>query len=229
MPRSGGILVDTPCKQCGKPFRRYACQKRTYCCWECKCAAERTGAKKTTACPACGKMFSWYQSWPRTYCSKACSGTKTVVNIKHFKPSRYTTDCETCGKEFTTTPKTSRGRFCSLKCFGRYQSLTNTGPRHPLWMGGYDPYYGPSWREARRQARARDGVCRDCGASPTDLGYQLHVHHLVPFKAFGIERHEEANDLANLVSICNPCHGARANDDVAYWKANGKPDFAIGP
>jgi hypothetical protein len=29
---------------------------------------------------------------------------------------------------------------------------------------------------------------------------------LVPFKSFGVERHQEANRLDNLVSLCQLCH-----------------------
>jgi 5-methylcytosine-specific restriction endonuclease McrA len=82
------------------------------------------------------------------------------------------------------------------------------------WRGGYLPYYGGSWRRARRQARERDGCCQDCGMTPSDLGRALDVHHLVPFKTFGVERHREANDLANLVTLCPTCHIRRE------WETN---------
>jgi hypothetical protein len=190
-----------------------------------------------------------------------------VSNIKHFAASRYTTKCEQCGKKFEATPKTTRGRFCSRKCFGKWQSANINGERHPhhgkklgrpkalpppvknrciqcgkefktkachvdrrkccskqcqslqysksgrwaganspTWRGGYDPYYGPSWRKAQRDCRARDKVCQECGKTPEANKKALDVHHKIPFRKFGAERHLEANHLSNLVALCHGCH-----------------------
>lgn len=71
--------------------------------------------------------------------------------------------------------------------------------------------YGPSWSQARRAARARDGfVCRQCGA-PEKSGRAHDVHHLKPFRSFGYMAGENRNDrlannLDNLITLCPSCH-----------------------
>jgi len=32
------------------------------------------------------------------------------------------------------------------------------------------------------------------------------VHHLRPFRCFGLSRHLEANALTNLIALCHSCH-----------------------
>jgi len=217
----------------------------------------------TSVCPACEKPFTYLASWPRKYCCRACAATTVVANIKRFKHSGFTTTCESCGKEFETTPQRTRGRFCSLACYGKWRTANNVGtntgkklgrpkslplpltktcpicessfsvkPSHterrrfgsraclgkrfslngskgensPTWLGGCEPYRGESWRYARRAARQRDNQCADCGKTPDELGRALDVHHIIPFRNFGRDRHLEANDLSNLVSLCNICH-----------------------
>jgi DEAD/DEAH box helicase domain-containing protein len=71
--------------------------------------------------------------------------------------------------------------------------------------------YGPSWPDASRGARARDGHrCRQCGA-PEREGRAHDVHHLRPFREFGYlpgenRNDRQANTLDNLVTLCSTCH-----------------------
>ncbi|MGD0807161.1 MAG: DEAD/DEAH box helicase [Anaerolineales bacterium] len=71
--------------------------------------------------------------------------------------------------------------------------------------------YGPSWPEARRAARERDGFrCAHCGA-PEPEGREHDVHHRIPFRSFGYtpgrnEEHLRANALENLTTLCAACH-----------------------
>lgn len=59
----------------------------------------------------------------------------------------------------------------------------------------------------KRKARTRDKrLCQTCGALGTD------VHHIVPFRWFDGDW-QKANALANLVTLCKPCH--RKADAVA--------------
>ncbi len=71
-----------------------------------------------------------------------------------------------------------------------------------LW--GSDPIdYGPNWASQRRQVRARDGYqCQLCGAP--EQGQAHHVHHKIPFRTFASYR--QANQPANLVTLCPACH-----------------------
>lgn len=251
------------CPQCGKQFETPRYRAATYCtsaCYEAWAASRRV----ETTCPECGKAFWYHASWPRKYCSNTCAGKANVGNIASHESSAFTTTCEQCGKMFTTTPKRTRGRFCSLACYGQWMSEHVAGEAHPKfgkpaprpsdlvaltcptcsepflvkrshaskrlccsrrcrhvymsetgqysgpnnhnWTGGYESYYGPSWRSAQRAVRLRDRVCQECGISPEKLGRSLDVHHIVPFREFGVERHAEANVLSNLVALCNICH-----------------------
>ncbi len=71
-----------------------------------------------------------------------------------------------------------------------------------LW-GGDPNDYGPNWSKRRNQARARDNYCCQICGTP-EQGRQHDVHHKVPFRMF--ETYEQANQLANLVTLCRPCH-----------------------
>ena len=69
--------------------------------------------------------------------------------------------------------------------------------------------YGPDWPQVRRAVLERDAfTCRHCGAKREATagrpGTPLHVHHLVPFRAFATAR--EANRKDNLVTLCPSCH-----------------------
>lgn len=72
--------------------------------------------------------------------------------------------------------------------------------------------YGPNWRQQRVRARGRDGFrCSHCRISEDELGRELDVHHIIPFREFGFipgqnDGYLAANDLTNLVSLCPTCH-----------------------
>ena len=81
---------------------------------------------------------------------------------------------------------------------GTVEALRESG----AW--GSDPNsYGSGWPRIRDAARARDAfTCQVCGA--VEDGRQHDVHHKVPFRSF--ETTEQANRLANLVTLCPGCH-----------------------
>jgi 5-methylcytosine-specific restriction endonuclease McrA len=84
---------------------------------------------------------------------------------------------------------------------------TFAAENNPNWQGGYEPYYGPDWHQQRRLARKRDNyTCQRCGITEEKLGRQLDVHHKIPFREFGIDNYLNANQLANLISLCFTCH-----------------------
>jgi len=71
-----------------------------------------------------------------------------------------------------------------------------------LWSNAPNQY-GPNWAAQRDLARQRDEYrCRICGAP--ENGRSHHVHHLTPFRAFN--NYLEANQLANLITVCPSCH-----------------------
>ncbi len=81
-------------------------------------------------------------------------------------------------------------------------SLSATGSDNPNWAGGYEKYYGSDWESQRKKAIQRDGgECQVCGSK------NIHVHHIRPFRTFGLENHEKANELDNLICLCPEHHG----------------------
>lgn len=65
-------------------------------------------------------------------------------------------------------------------------------------MDGDEHPYGPGWEDLHQETLERDGhACTRCGASDRTL----QAHHVVPRSAGG------PDDLANLVTLCRPCHG----------------------
>lgn len=123
-------------------------------------------------------------------------------------PNPVKMKCLYCGKEYQIPEwQFERGdsKFCSNQCRNYYfadQGLTLK------WRGGkeqHEHYYGPDWERQRKKALERDGyMCRKCGKfSPWK---EPNVHHIIPFKEFGIENYKEANEEENLISLCDRCH-----------------------
>jgi 5-methylcytosine-specific restriction endonuclease McrA len=69
--------------------------------------------------------------------------------------------------------------------------------------------YGTSWPLQRALAFSRDGG--RCQSPDHDAARsanaRLLVHHIKPLRDFNGDT-EAANQLSNLITLCNPCHGA---------------------
>lgn len=84
------------------------------------------------------------------------------------------------------------------------------GSKNPQWTGGKLNYYGENWIQQNQRARQRDHfTCQRCGITESQLGKNLDVHHVKPFKLCA--NHKEANRLENLISLCPPCHRRAEN------------------
>lgn len=125
-------------------------------------------------------------------------------------------ECKYCGKPFKVPEswlKRGRGKFCSKECSWKWKSENIVGEKCGNWKGGYEPYYGPNWCAQRRITLERDNhICQRCGMTEDGNGRSLSVHHIIPFREFGIERYEEANKLENLISLCRICHTVVENN-----------------
>ena len=63
--------------------------------------------------------------------------------------------------------------------------------------------YGSDWQIIRQRVLDRDqNTCAICGKSFP--GPNLHIHHKIPLRSFSSLT--EANQLANLISLCSRCH-----------------------
>ncbi len=92
-----------------------------------------------------------------------------------------------------------------------------------LWTN--DPNdYGPNWPRQRKLARTRDQYrCQMCGMP--EQGREHDVHHKIPFRTFA--SYEQANQLANLITLCRSCH-RRAETAVRLRSGLAGLAFALG-
>ena len=157
------------------------------------------GSKEIT-CDDCGKTFRRqnHAIHKRNYCSECCPPRGASGDTE--------LTCDNCDKNFLRPNHRDKGQkyiFCSPSCKKEFMR----GDKIYNYKGGYEPYYGPNWREQRRKARERDSyTCQHCGIHQSKLDRALDVHHIVPFCEFGLANYIQANDLQNLLSLCQSCH-----------------------
>ncbi|PWB50916.1 MAG: ATP-dependent helicase [Anaerolineales bacterium] len=131
--------------------------------------------------------------------SKAYGDVQVTSQVIGFRKIRWHTN-ETLGLESLDLPPTellTTGYWLAL-ADATVDKLKDEG----LWSNAPNDY-GPSWPKMRDLARARDGFrCQVCGLPEGDKAH--HIHHKVPFRMF--DTAEQANQLANLITVCNSCH-----------------------
>lgn len=171
-------------------------------------------------CSICEKEFSRPKSHLNdngmNFCSKKCLGKyKSIIhsgeNHPNYKKEEF--PCPVCGKITLMAPsQVKNGRkFCSREHEGLWRSKNSSGEKSCHWKGGYIDDYGWSWPRARRLARKRDNyTCQRCGITEEELiklnEQKIQVHHLTPYRLFGLEHHEKANKLDNLLCLCPKDH-----------------------
>ncbi len=131
--------------------------------------------------------------------SKAFGEIQVTSQVIGFRKIRWHTN-ETLGTENLDLPATE------LLTTGYWLALADETvdklKEERLWSNAPNNY-GPTWPRQRDLARARDGYrCQICGTPETDKAH--HVHHKIPFRMF--DTPEQANQLANLITVCNSCH-----------------------
>lgn len=169
-------------------------------------------------CPQCGSEFHrpiGNRKGPVNYCSRECMAAAYIgrfVGDAHPRfAGRITEPCANCGAPVSRPPwsasKEGEMTFCDYSCFGAWKANNWCGDGNPAWLGGHANYYGANWLRQARDARRRDGhVCQLCGIGEEKLRRALDVHHIKPFRFFGIGEYRKANSLKNLVSLCGTCH-----------------------
>lgn len=193
-------------------------------------------AKEEFVCEWCGETDEYYPTWENgKFCSERCMGdymadgnaplddpqvakkvseTLSGRSMPHMRGENNPAKRPEVRRKISESNKGSTpwNKGISLSEEIRQNMSDNhadfSGSNHPRWTGGYDPYYGPSWTEELRETiRDRDDrECQSCGVSEDDLGKRLDVHHITPFRKFGVDSHDEANDPDNLISLCHSCH-----------------------
>ncbi len=87
------------------------------------------------------------------------------------------------------------------------------GDRHPGWRGGTTPfrqwlYKTDEWLLVAKAVRARDKVCRKCGA-----GRPHEIHHIEPLALAPLL----ATELWNLILLCVECHKKIRGKEL-WWR-----------
>ena len=130
---------------------------------------------------------------------KAYGEIQVTTQVVGFRKVRWHTN-ETLGVENLSMPPSD------LITTGYWLALSDetVGKLRDEGMWSNTPNnYGVNWPKQRNLARARDGFsCQLCGEAEGTKEH--HVHHKIPFRMF--ELAEQANNLANLITLCNSCH-----------------------
>jgi len=228
--------VVLECVSCSDPFetvpseadRRRTCSKECEAEWKSTNltgadAAGWQGGPITIKCDYCGteteKKPHKLDDHENLFCSVNCraewvSEEQQKEDHPRWKGGRTTAECDECGsnkKVKRHVLEDNERIFCDFDCYSQWQSKHRSGENSQTWKGGWEGYYGPSWQPQRRRTLERDGrKCRVCGLLDSEHhdqhGQGLHVHHIRPFREFGKDRHEEANALENLITLCRSCH-----------------------
>lgn len=144
------------------------------------------------------------------YCSRACMTKAYIGRISPKRGPTKTKPCDSCGTLITRPLwmwRTNALTFCNRTCFGTWKSTNWTAAGNPVWRGGKCYYYGANWQRQQRDARRRDNHhCQFCTKAESQLRRALDVHHIYPFRYFGLTHYREANRLTNLISLCAQCH-----------------------
>ena len=193
--------ITKECDQCGHEFTKTRAKinnhENNFCSSECQ--HEFATDRVVIDCFMCGKEVERIPSnaYRRAFCSSDCqskynSEVLTGADALHWEGGKIQSECDRCGDVFKHHGHRV-GRFCSNDCF--HAHLSENAKES-------SPYYGSSWEAQREKALQRDGhQCAICGSEAT-----LDVHHIQPFRAFGVENHKEANQLNNLITLCRKHH-----------------------
>ena len=194
------------CGFCGKPFPVNSSTKhKKFCSEECrKGFVERRRSDKKFFCENCGKEIEYSESrkYKRKYCDE-CASKRLWT-----KENKIDTECAYCHKKIRVIPsryKSNQSCYCDVECMAKDYATKYSGENSPTWKGGKTHHYTGGFFSARNQARLRDGfTCQRCGITEDEYGKELSVHHLHSYRDY--EDKTEANDLSNLISLCEPCH-----------------------
>lgn len=164
------------------------------------------------------------------FCSVEChnewrEGNFTGKNATNWKGATRELECRQCGSEFSRYKSlvTSKDNFCSRECVDKWR--THAGD------GKYSVRHGSFWESQRKRAIERDNhECQDCGLSNSahkeKYSTSLHVHHKKPARLFGDA--ENAHQLENLITLCNPCHLKREAEIEQNHKKRGEQPTLLG-
>lgn len=199
-----------PCKNCNTLFNVEG-KNKVFCSKECRETYQYKNRYVTKNCVYCDELYE-VEIWnitKRKYCSRDCY----FKYVASRNPNNTT--CHQCNAEMYKAPSlqnTQKYWFCSRECMGNYFRINKlfSGSNNKRFLGfkfkRRNKYYGENWRQQRDLARERDNyTCKICKITEDEYGKQMSVHHIYPFVLFN-NNFDKANDLNNLISLCEPCH-----------------------
>lgn len=193
----------------------------------------RRVAAKLGKTPSAGEMIEHGKHSPRL-CQNKFGSWNEALHEAGFAPNRkyrltdqdLLDEIERLAEEFGRPPSSGEvnriGKFHKCTYFERFggweEALTEAGFSRPQSYQERSAIpYGPNWPEQRQRALERDDYeCQTpwCEMTQADhqsqVGIDISVHHLVSRKCFvgpdGEFDHEQANRIANLVTVCSKHH-----------------------
>jgi 5-methylcytosine-specific restriction endonuclease McrA len=161
---------------------------------------------KQVECSICGNLFTKrtgdynrsVKLGKKIYCSDACESIGR--NKKKSIP------CENCGiLVIRPISEIKKHVYCSKECAETDSGYHLSNNNHPRWKGGGKYLRGKGWKKSRKMCRIRDKyTCMHCGMTEKELGKQMDVHHVIPYRLFNTD--DEANSISNLICLCPSCH-----------------------
>ena len=185
------------------------------------------GGKVKRICPTCEKEFevkpSKIKQGEGKFCSRECFFQWRSEFIRgqahpNWKPKIKKT-CQTCGKKFliqSAWVKRGSGKFCSLKCMGKWMSKNLRGKNSPNWKNGasFEPYCQKFNNEFKEYIRDKFGrLCFLCSKTEEENGKRLSVHHVNYNKSCGCDDDE----TCQFVPLCVSCN-SKVNKNREMWE-----------
>jgi len=191
------------CEVCGDSFYTRGGRDAKTCSKDCR--VRFVGDKLSGinpyeyTCDLCGENFKSEEK-DRVYCSKECHNKSMEDQVQ--------AECANCGDVVTRRRyqyEHCNRHFCDFDCRREWMGENWVGEDNPQYINGKNQYRGNSWYRQRLKALRRDQArCQSCAVPESKKDRGHHVHHIVPYRKFDSWR--EANELSNLVTLCESCH-----------------------
>lgn len=193
-------------------------------------------------CKTCRKKLSRPPSWIKetNFCNQKCYSKQKRENWNKNNNPRWRGgndkfNCIICGKSCERKKygkKTTKNKYCSIRCSAKHRGTYQRGKNHPMWLGlGGERSTSPIRRMAKYKQwmikiLKRDKICQNCGNKN-----QLEVHHKYPLAKM-VNEYKQKNGKLNVDDnyfykinngqiLCLVCH--RKTFNVKTGRIAGKP------
>lgn len=161
------------------------------------------------SCLICNREFYTYpkriQKGQGKFCSSKCYYQYAKGKNNPIWKQKIERICLICSKKLFITPALkNRTKFCSIKCYGEWQSQNKKGKNNSNWKGGYNIRYKSNtattkYKEWRLRIFNRDNfTCQLCKKSDKII----QAHHILPVKNYLLLLFE----VWNGITLCCKCH-----------------------